>query len=1110
VEGCAACQGRLDALLADDAVAPLTRAAGAAAEAGPDQAFLTNLRQLVSQAAQSSGGLGSSGRAGRDRAETSPTCPTSIGDYEIIGEIARGGMAVVYKARQPHLGRVVAVKRMRFSDEDAADVERFFREAEAVARLHHPNIVQVFQVGEDGGRPFLALEYVPGPSLAEYLNGSPVDPRSAAALVRAVAAGVHHAHQQGVIHRDLKPANILLDPVADPRPNGASADRRHGPLPPLTAFEPRVTDFGLARRVGDDRALTLPDMLAGTPAYLAPEQLSRKAEALSPACDVYALGAILYEMLTGRPPLLGPTVLATLRLVESADPVPPRTLQPHLSRDLEAVCLKCLAKDPRRRYGSAADLAADLDRFLAGRPTVARPVGVAARVGKFVARHPLATAAAAVVAVAAAAGLAGILWQWREAVIARTGLQTALTAEAEQRRDAEENLYYGRLAQAAALWEGGDASQARGLLDACRPTAGRADLRGWEWHYLSRQFRPEVNVVRLDHWVNGLAHCPDAAALAVAVGRPRMNVADRVRPGDGRAAFLSLGGPDPAARPGPDLPGAATAVAVHPRGTFVAWGTNTGDIVVGRGAVAEAVRVIHTPAAVTGLGFSPDGGTLYAASEDAHLRAFDPATGDLIHDQPSQVGGPWALAVHPGGALVALGGWAAVRLYDPHDWRAVGDLTGHPGGAASLAFSADGAALAVGCAEGTVMMWDPVARRETRRIQSNGGPAYAVAIRPDGRALAVGGADRTVRVYDAVTERLLATYRGHESGVRSLAFTAGGERLVSGGQDGTVRVWDATRDVRGRLIPFDRRLNDAAFVSTPAGLHVVAASATGRVKAWALTDGKPAGERDVPLIVRPPYPRRYMAFLDGGRRIAGIDKANPAAVGVWDARTGDRVATLSAGRRPVHVLAVDASGRVVAWAVGRGDGDVAVHWRDPAAESEPPPLSFPTRGLLALAIDPAGGHVAAVAAPTTAGGEQTVWVRDLAGTAPPRAVVTSQGMTGGVAFSPDGRLFAVADAESVRTYRTGTWELASEVPVPPATTCLTFSPDGRRLAAVGYDGITTLLDPVAGKRVFQLPSLAGSRPDEYAANARVAFSPDGAWLLSTNWDGSLNLWDGTP
>jgi serine/threonine protein kinase/WD40 repeat protein len=1113
IEACPACQERLDSMLSRDPLASWPRAADSESEEGPDPGYLENLRELVSQTAFSSLSLASGGgRTGRDRSEASSTCPAAIGAYEIIGEVARGGMAVVYKARQPHVGRIVAVKRLRFDDRDPADAKRFFREAEAVAALRHPNIVQVFQVGEDEGRPFLALEYVHGPTLAEHLNGSPVDPRSAAEFVRTVATAVQHAHEHGVIHRDLKPANILLDPINDSPERARTGDATRTDHPRLERFEPRVTDFGLARRVGDEQTLTLPDMLAGTPAYLAPEQLNRKSDAITPACDVYALGAILYELLTGRPPLLGPTVLATLRLVETADPVSPRTLQPQLPRDLEAVCLKCLAKDPRRRYASAADLSSDLDRFLAGRPTVARPVGLSARVAKLLVRHPWATATGVTVAVAAVIGLAAVLWQWRAAVNARGRLQVALGAEAEQRREAEENLYYGRLAQAAALWEAGDASQARELLDACRPPDGRKDLRGWEWHYLSRQFRPEIRTVGLSHWVNGLALIPAAAGttpdLAVAVGRPRMNAADQIRPGDGLAGFLRPVDSKPFLRPGPGLPGAATCVAVQPSGNLVAWGTNTGDVVVARRDSAEAARVIHTPAPVFQLCFGPAGATLYVTTEDSHLRAYDAESGRLIHDQLAQIGRPWALAVHPKGGLVACGGWTGVvRLYDPHDWRTVSDLRGDLG-AVSLAFSADGASLAVGCSDGTAVIWNPATRQEIRRIATNGGPVYSIAIRPDGKALAVGGADRTVRVFDMATEGLRSVYRGHESGVRSLAFVAGGDRLVSGGQDGTARVWDATKDVRGRLVRFENRLNDAAFLSTPEGLVVLAASGSGHVARWRMADGRTVGQQSIRLMMRPSYPRQYMTFLDGGRRIAGIDRDRPDAVGIWDSVSGERVATFSADGGPVQVLAANRCGRLLAWSSSAGDDTVLISWCEgEGGRSNPSSIRLPVRSVFALAADPATDMIAAISFPG-GGGEQCVWVLDRAGKLDPRIVIRGDDYRA-LTFSPDGRLLAVAGDAAVQVYRTGTWDLVCTCPIPRSTTCLTFSPDGRRLVAVGYDGTATLVDPTAGKRVFQLPSLTGNRPDEMASDARVAFSSDGSFLLSTNWDGSINVWDGS-
>lgn len=280
-------------------------------------------------------------------------------------------------------------------------------------------------------------------------------------------------------------------------------------------------------------------------------------------------------------------------------------------------------------------------------------------------------------------------------------------------------------------------------------------------------------------------------------------------------------------------------------------------------------------------------------------------------------------------------------------------------------------------------------------------------------------------------------------------------------------------------------------------------------KSWSATDGRAVGQINPPIARRPAYPRRYTVFLNDGRWLVGIDKDDPNALAVFDAITGERQLRLSAGRGPVQVLGSDHSQRVIVWATP-ADGGVDIHWRAPGAESQPPPVRLASRGLTALAIDLPGGQLAAVTTADRAGGDQSLWVFDLAGARPPREVTRGAAMFGGLSFNPDGSRLAVAVNDAVEIYRTSTWERAHRVQVAPSTTCLAFSPDGRRLAAVGYDGHATLFDPIAGKRVFELRSLAPSRPDDMAADARVGFSPDGSWLLSTNWDGSLNLWDGRP
>jgi WD40 repeat protein len=253
-----------------------------------------------------------------------------------------------------------------------------------------------------------------------------------------------------------------------------------------------------------------------------------------------------------------------------------------------------------------------------------------------------------------------------------------------------------------------------------------------------------------------------------------------------------------------------------------------------------------------------------------------------------------------------------------------------------------------------------------------------------------------------------------------------------------------------------------------------------------------------------------MAFIANGTRIIGIDRDNANSLVICDTQSGERLATWSSGAGPVQVLATDRSGRIITWATAAGDKAVDIHWRDRESGEQPDPIRLEARGLVALAIDPVNGQLAALTGHTRESGEQSVWAFDLSGAIPPKEVIRSNQMTGGLSFSPDGSILAVSDGDAVYVYRACKWNQEFRIPAPASTTCLTFSSDGRRLAAVGYDGNATLIDPIAGKRVFQLRSLADRRPDEMAADARVAFSPDGSYLLSTNWDGSINVWDGSP
>jgi hypothetical protein len=352
-----------------------------------------------------------------------------FGDYELVREVARGGMGVVYEAVRTSLSRTVAVKMILAGEfARAVQVQRFFAEARSVAALDHPNIVPVYDVGEHVGLPFFSMKLVEGGSLTDRLAAFPADPAAAAALVEKTARAVHHAHQRGVLHRDLKPANILLD----------------------AAGEPLVTDFGLAKVASDDAHLTRSDSVVGTPAYMAPEQV-RGAALATTATDTWALGAILYHLVVGGLPFQGATGVDTMRLVLDAEPTAPRRQNPRVPRDFETICLKCLRKDPAGRYPSADALAEDLRRFRAGEPVAARPVGVGERPWRWCRRNPGSAAAAAV----AVAGVAAAVAAQSVAVVrvsaSRDAAMVAAEGEKAARREADREVALGRLERACAV-----------------------------------------------------------------------------------------------------------------------------------------------------------------------------------------------------------------------------------------------------------------------------------------------------------------------------------------------------------------------------------------------------------------------------------------------------------------------------------------------------------------------------------------------------------------------------------------------------------------------------------------------------------------------------------
>jgi serine/threonine protein kinase/WD40 repeat protein len=363
----------------------------------------------------------------------------AFGDYELLQEVARGGMGVIYKARQRSLGRIVAIKVLSSGEFASPEyVRRFRAEAEAAARLQHPNIVAIHEVGQHEGVRYFSMDYVEGPNLAQLQDGGTLPPRRAAAYLKTLAETIQYAHEQGILHRDLKPSNVLIDPFG----------------------EPRVTDFGLAKELTGESDLTVPGQVLGTPGYLPPEQADTSHGPLTPAADVYSLGAILYYMLTARAPFVSGSLRETIRQMMASEPVAPGSLNPEIPRDLETICLKCLERDPARRYPTAAALAEDLGRFLADEPIVARPISPVDRFGRWCRRRPTLAAAWALAMTLAIGSTIAAYSIHRAEAVGRERLREARLAEA---RAVRQNATPGRraealaaLAEAAAIRPGAD------------------------------------------------------------------------------------------------------------------------------------------------------------------------------------------------------------------------------------------------------------------------------------------------------------------------------------------------------------------------------------------------------------------------------------------------------------------------------------------------------------------------------------------------------------------------------------------------------------------------------------------------------------------------------
>jgi WD40 repeat protein/tetratricopeptide (TPR) repeat protein/tRNA A-37 threonylcarbamoyl transferase component Bud32 len=984
------------------------------------------------------------------------TAGSRFGGYEILEELGRGGMGIVYRARQLVPQREVALKVIRTDrlaelpeEERRQWIERFHREAQLVATLdQQAHIVTLYEVGEHEGQPYFTMRLLTGGSLAHRLETAdgtnPAaapdrrvrDQRAHAELLAKVARAVDYAHRRGILHRDLKPANILLD----------------------AADEPLVSDFGLARRL-DQTGSLVASGIVGTASYMPPEQAATSPGAATTAADVYSLGAMLYELLTGQPPFRGKSEFETLLLVLQRAPVPPRQLNRRLSRDLETICLKCLEKEPTRRYRSAVELADDLDNWGAGRPINARPASTAERIWRWCKRNPVPAVAAALMLATVAIAFALISLSRNEAL-----------------ELAEHNAWLAQRNEDLGVAERRQKEIALGQAKENAALARKYYLLGLE-ERAQRQAAQRADATRTLHEAVTQCETPGGLGRGLLGMTQALEIARRAEASDLEWAI---------------------------RANLAAWSRPVPPVRLffSHGRPMHAVAASADGSTVVTGGYLPDETDRLGLKGRGIARIWDgnsgqPRSQPLLHEGQVQV-----VAVSPNGRMVLTADLAAglrgtAQLWDARTGQKVGPPFQHCAGSSAIAFRPDGKLLVTGSTDRTAQLWDPVTRKAVGQPMRHDHLITSVAFSPDGRTLLTGSWDRTARLWDGATGQPRGKPLAHQISVERVAFSPDGRLFVTAGTEfiplpgrprpAEVHLWDATT---GQKLPQVLKIEGflGALRFSPDSRLIATGDGDRTAQLWEASTGRPVG----PSLQHGDRVG-VLAFSPDGETL--LTASGNGAARVWDTRTGQPLSPFFLHPDGVIWAAFSPDARTVRTACR--DGSV---WLRDATTIRPLGWRIMMAGnATCCRFSPDGrtllvGHSAGGLLLDTATGRQI------------GGALGSSGLVSGVGFSADGRTAVTGGLSGIVQL----WDVATGRPKGQPLKHrerimqVALSSDGRTVAAArdgkhGLRGGVQLWDAVTGRPGLDLP-----HPGRVWA---VAFSPDRKTLLTGGLDGTVRLWD---